>query len=104
MDDFDLDLVTKIPNISRNEVLKLLHKESEQLPLTTSLLNLLHNIVIVGSVAVSESQKEYFDSHADLVLKLLNPKIDIFWKKRQLEKDISLVLNIATSCPTVAGS
>ena len=42
--------------------------------------------------------------HSDLVLDLLSPKKSLKWKKRQLENHIPLVINIAASCPTVAGS
>ena len=104
MEAFDLKLVAKIPHLSRANILRLFRAESERLELTTSLLNLLHNIVRVGSVPVTATQKSYFNAHSKLVLKLLNRKVPIDWKKKELEKNISLVINIAASCPTVAGS
>ena len=104
MEAFDLKLVAKIPHLYRANILRLFRAESERLELTTSLLNLLHNIVRVGSVPVTATQKSYFNTHSKLVLKLLNRKVPIDWKKKELEKNISLVINIAASCPTVAGS
>ena len=72
--------------------------------LTKSLLNLLYNIIRVGSVKVSATQRSYFDKHANLVLKLLAKSTPLAWKKRQLQRNLPLVLNIAASCPRVVGS
>ncbi len=103
MDGCDAGTICQIPKLTRAQVRKLLEKESTELEVTKSLLNLLHNIVVVGSVPVSGTQKAFFDSNAVLVLGLLGRR-SLKWKRTLLLKDIAIVINIAASCPTVAGS
>ena len=104
MEGIDTSLITNLHRVDRKQVGKLLKNESKQLEVTKSLLNLLHNIVRVGSVEVSETQRQFFDKHTNLVLKLLAKSTPLAWKKRQLQRNVPLVLNIAASCPFVAGS
>jgi len=104
MEGCEVAFVRQLSQIPRKEVKKLLQSESGQLEFTKSLLNLLHNIVVVGSVPVSSTQKAFFDSHSNLVLSLLSKSKSLSWKKHQLEKNVALIINIAASCPTVAGS
>ena len=103
MEGIDVELVGSLNQISRNQVKRLLRIETPQLELTKSLLNLLHNIVRVGSVNVTPTQRKFFDKHSDLVLGLLSKSKSLRWKKAQLEQNIPLVLNIAASCPRVVG-
>lgn len=104
MEGFDIETIALIPRISRQQVSRLVQNEPSSLPVTKSLLNLLYNIVQVGSVPVSQTQKAYLDSHSELVLALLTKTRSLKWKKTQLERNPALVINIAASCPTVAGS
>ena len=97
------DAVSRLPHLNRSQVLQVLQGESKDLEITKSLLNLLHNIVRVGSVPVTKAQKDFFDSHAQLVLGLLNATKPLKWKKAALEANLPLVVNIAASCPTAAG-
>ncbi len=103
MDGCDAEIIKQIHRLPRAKVRQLLTKESSDLEVSKSLLNLLFNIVIVGSLPVTVTQKAFFDQHSDLVHELLGRR-SLKWKKAQLEKDIGLVLNIAASCPTVVGS
>ena len=96
------EVISQLPRLDRAKVRRILQSESAEREITKSLLNLLENIVRVGSVPVSETQRAYFDSHPEVVLNLLGSRKSIAWKKAVLEADISLVLNIAASCP--AGS
>jgi hypothetical protein len=104
MENFEHELVCQLARVNRAQIKRRLKDESGRLELTKSLLNLLYNIVKVGSVPVSETQKRFFDRNATLVLKLLNKSTSLKWKKQQLQRNAALVLNIAASCPTVAGS
>jgi hypothetical protein len=104
MEGCDSALISRLLQVSRADVRRLLKNESTQLELTKSLLNLLHNIVIVGSVPVSPIQKAFFDAHSNLVLLLTSKSKSLKWKKTKLEKNIALVLNIAAACPIAAGS
>ena len=100
------DIIWHFPRQSRHKVKRQLQEESKDLEITKSLLNLLHNIVNMGSVPVSRSQKDFFDSHAGIVNELLSSKKSLQVKKKLLESNISLTINIAGSCPpppTVAG-
>jgi hypothetical protein len=103
MDGCDAKVIAQIPRLPRGQVRQLLKRESSDLEVTKSLLNLLFNIVTVGSLPVTGTQKAFFDEHAGLVLELLGRR-SLKWKKEQLEKEIGLVINIAASCPTVVGS
>jgi hypothetical protein len=102
MEGCDVKVIAQIPRLPRAQVRKLLREESSDLETTKSLLNLLFNIVSVGSVPVSATQKAYFDQHADLVLELLGRR-SLSWKKALLEKEIGLVINVAASCPIAGG-
>ena len=98
----DAELISQLPRLPRPKVRQIIKNESPEREVTKSLLNLLENIIRVGSVPVSQTQKAYFDKHSEVVLHLLGSRKSIAWKKKVLEEDISLVLNIAASCP--AGS
>jgi hypothetical protein len=104
MDGVDVDAIRKIQSSDRHQVKQILKGESRQLEVTKSLLNLVHNIVRVGSVPVSAHQRAFLDKNADLVLRLLNKKTSLKAKKDILESHPSLVLNIAASWHTVDGS
>jgi hypothetical protein len=104
MEGLDIDRICRIPQLSKPDIRKLLKAESTELEVTVSLLNLLHNIVRVGSVSVSRTQKDFLDKNSALVLQLLSKNRSISWKKSQLETNIPLVITIAGSCPTIAGS
>ena len=104
MEGCDCGLISRLLQVSRQDVRRLFKAESNQLELTKSLLNLLYNIVIVGSVPVSPTQKAFFDAHSNLVLSLTSKSKSLKWKKAKLEKNVALVLNIAAACPIVAGS
>ena len=104
MDGCAVDVISKFTKISRTKVHKFLKTESKSLEVTKSLLNLLYNIVVVGSLPVSKTQKVFFDQNSKIVLNLLGTTKSLRWKKQVLEDNIPLVLNIATSCPTAVGS
>ena len=96
--------LAKFPNISRAQVRQVILNESpSDHEVTKSLCNLLYNLVKVGSVPVSQTQKEFLDGHAELVLELINKRKSLKWKQAALAANIPLVLNIVASCPTVDG-
>ena len=101
MDNCDV-IVASFPKLSKRKVLTILTSEGSQRPVTKSLLNLLYNIVIVGSLPVSRLQKTFLDHHSDLVLDLLSSSKSLAWKKAALEANVKLVLHIAASCPPSA--
>ena len=94
------DVVSRLPHLEPQEVLQVLRSESKDREVTISLLNLLHNIVITGAVPVSKGQTDFFDKNVATVLHLLGSKKSLKWKKKTLEDNISIVLNIAASCPS----
>ena len=103
MDGCATDIIAKISQTPRAEVSLILKGESSNLEVTKSLLNLLYNAVIVGSLPVSQTQKAFFDSKADLVRLLLSNSKSPAWKKGLLLGQPALIINIAALCPTVAG-
>ena len=103
MEGFEHKTIEGIQRASPVQIRQILRNETRDLEVTKSLINLLHNIVRVGSVPVTEAQRIYFDENSDIVLRLLNRKVSITWKKEALTKNLGLVRNIAASCPPVAG-
>lgn len=104
MDGCATEIISTIRSLSRPQIRKLLQSETKELEVTKSLLNLLYNIIVVGSVPVSPTQKSFFDEHVDVTLHLLGKRSSLKSKKKLLEDNLEFVINIATSCPTVAGS
>lgn len=101
MDGCDQSLVSKIHRLPRSKVQSLFTSAKGD-ELAISLLNLLHNIVKVGSVQVSATQKAFFNENSELVLQLLGRR-SLAFKRQLLENNIDVVINIAASCP-VAGT
>ena len=101
MENVDKDLIYEIAKSPLSDIRHLIQSESSDLEATKSLLNLLHNIVCTGSIAVSREKKEYFDSHSRLVYELLSSKRSLSWKKKALQTNPHIALNIAGACPFV---
>ncbi len=97
------DVIRQFPDLPKRKIRQILHSESSRLEVTKSLLDLVYNIVVVGSVPVAPVQKEYLDKHSDLVWHLLHTSKSLSSKKTLLEANIPLVVAIAASCPTVVG-
>ena len=95
--------LSKFSTATNSQIKKTIKSESYELEITKSLLNLLYNIVKVGSVPVATTQKEYLDSHSDIVLQLLDKRVGLQKKKLLLEENIPLARNISATCHTVAG-
>lgn len=104
MDGCSTDVISKIAQTPRKSVPLILKGESVGLEVTKSLLNLLYNAVIVGSLPVSLTQKAFFDQHSDLVRSLLSTSKSFSLKKALLTEHPALVINIAGLCPTAVGS
>lgn len=104
MEGCAVDTVSRIPRVPRGGVKGIIQSESKQLEVTKSLLNLLENAIVVGSIPVSATQRAFFDANTVLILNLLSKRKSLTWKKAALAKNIALVINIAALCPTVAGS
>ena len=71
--------------------------------MTKSLLNLLYNTVVVGSVRTTTTQRDTLDKNRRIVWQLLSDRRSLAWKKRTLEANPALVILIASTCPD-AGS
>lgn len=103
MEGCEVGRVSEISRIPRRQVKRIIESESDQLEVTKSLLNILYNIVIVGSILPTVSQRAFFNKHSEIVLELVSRSRPLHWKKQVLQESISLVINIAASCHTVAG-
>jgi len=99
MEGCDVELVNKIRRLPPKKVSALLQNESKKLLLTKSLLNLVYNAVVVGSIPVSRIQRQILDENKSIVWQFLSPKSSLAWKKRLLVKNPNLALTIATLCP-----
>jgi hypothetical protein len=101
MEDIAFDVICRIPLLSNQEIRRLLASESRHYEITKSLVNLLYNIVTVGSVPTTRLQKEYFEKYTRPVLDILSTKKPLYAKKRVFERNIDLVIRIAEACPPV---
>ena len=104
MEGCAVEVIRQIPKLSNYRVRSILQRETRQYKVTKSLLNLLYNIVIVGSVPTSVVQKVYFDQHSKLVWQLLSSSNTLRWKNEQFKKNIQFTKKVASTCPTVGGS
>lgn len=95
------EVLSKFSTYSRIQIRDTLYSESRQLEITKSILNVLHNIVVVKSIEVTRTQKDYFDKKEQLVWELLSTK-SLKSKKTILESNPDLVACIAYSCPKAA--
>lgn len=98
-----VERVAEISKVPRRQIKRIINSESDQLEVTKSLLNILYNIVIVGSIPPTTTQRAFFDNHSDLVFQLVSNSKALHWKKQALLENIPLVINIAASCHTVGG-
>ena len=99
MEGVDIDRVCQILRTPRQKVIEILKSESDDLEVSKSLLNILYNLVTVGSLPTNREQKVFFDSQADTVRLLLDRRRSLQSKKETLEENIDLVIAIAASCP-----
>lgn len=95
-------LVRRIANSNKSEAVKLLRKESPELEITKSLLNLLHNIHDYR-VSITTRQDKYFETKKELINTLLNDKLELIDKKKLLENNSAFLVTLAATCPIVAG-
>ena len=96
MEGCDIDRVLALESASSEEIRQAIRLDER---LVISLLNLLHNIVVVQSLHSSKSQQDFFDRNAETVRTLLLKKTALSRKKELLCRNIPLVRNIAASCP-----
>lgn len=99
MDGCDCLRVRRLARQTPQKVRQEIRSEGSDRPLTTSILNLLYNAVIVGSVATTLAQKRILDKNRALVWQLLSDYRSLAWKKRTLESNPSIVIAIASLCP-----
>ena len=99
MQGCDVEIVNKIRRLSPKKVSAYLRNESKTLFVTKSLLNLVYNAVVVGSIPVSRIQRQILDENSSIVWQLISTKRSIAWKKRLLVRNPNLVLTIAALCP-----
>ena len=102
MNGCNVDAVKQLLKASLSKVKRLLHLDiGHEYILTKSLLNLLHNSVVVGSIATSVPQKLYFRKKINLVKKLLSKRTSLEEKREILGTNVALTLCIVSTCPGV---
>jgi hypothetical protein len=103
MEDFDREQVGLIAQASLAQVADILKAEPPTLPITKSLIQLLYNIVVVGSVPINDRRRAFFDRYTNQVLTLLSSGRSLERKKVVLVNHPELARNIAAGCPLLAG-
>ena len=99
MQGCDYKAIGLIRRTSTGRIGTLLKKEGPKRVLLKSLLNLLYNAIVVGSIPVSRIQKKILDDNREVVWQLLSHKTSLAWKKRLLIRHPDLVVTIAALCP-----
>ena len=101
MDGCLCEVLTKFNTYSKSQIRHTIKSESRELEITKSLLNVLHNIIVVRSLEVTRTQKDFLDTKSEIVWYLLSGK-SVKSKKEVLEDNPELVACIAFSCPKAA--
>jgi len=91
----DANSVCKIAHSSPESVRQLLREDSGDFPITKTIVNLLHNIRIVGSIPVTKAQKRYLNNQESVVAFLLNDQHSITKLRSKLVAHPKLVIFIA---------
>lgn len=99
MDGCECQAVRKLPKLPVEKIKLIFKNESSPYVLTKSILNLLYNIIIVGSVSIGIHKRNIFDQNTELIWKLLSSKNSIHTKNKFLEKNPNFVKTIASICP-----
>lgn len=94
-----IGVILALRNLSDFEIAHVLRGESPRLEVTKSLLNILHNIVTVGSILLTKRQKESFRTVQASVEKLLGSKTTLSQKRGILLQHPALVKALASACP-----
>lgn len=99
MEGCNTALLAPLVDASSAAVRKVLSSEGSSYEVTKSLVNLLYNITIVGSIPSDSDTRQFLDRKAELVLDLVSPTKPLWWKQKQFLHNPALVRTIAKTCP-----
>ena len=96
--------VLELSQVSKRRVASRLRREAQERrhlasdSLCTSLLNLLYNIVIVGSVPVNQAQRQALEQYTSTIWNILSKRTSLTAKCQLLIANPDLVIAIASTC------
>lgn len=102
MEGCNVPILAQLANASASIIRSTLKSDDYTFEVTKSLVNVLYNLVIVGSIPADSYTKSFLDRKAQLVLALVSRSKPLWWKHQQLIHNPALVQVIAKSCPNVA--
>ena len=102
MDGCRSDILTSLAHATEEQIVVAIETETKYLEVTKSVLNVLYNIVSIGSIPISGATKSYLDNNSDLVLDLVSKSKPLWWKRQQLKRNPALAKIVAKTCPTAA--
>lgn len=101
----EVSAICKIAHSTPETVKRLLRADSGEFPVTKSIINILHNIRLVGSIPVTKAQKRYLNNQESVVAFLLNDSHSINKLRSKLVANPKLVIFIAgVACALNAAS
>jgi hypothetical protein len=80
-------------------IIEVLRAESRAFEITKSLLNILYNLCVVGSIRLSKRLKDLFRPFSEEVVRLLSEQLTLRIKQQILLQTPALCRLIAEACP-----
>ena len=99
MDGCDSTVMNRLARMADHQAVAAIKGDSPDFRLTKSLLNLLYNTVVVGSVRYTRVQKEIIDTNKDLVWRLLDRNIPVARKRNLFARNPAFAVALAGICP-----
>lgn len=104
MEGVDQQIISQLSQTPKGQVRGVIRGEDPaNKEITTSLLNLLYNIRVVGSIPTSQWQRTCFNRCQKTVDYLISDDVSIEAKKKRLETSPGLVHQICSACLLARG-
>lgn len=91
----DVRIICVLAHTSKDSVPNIIKNESDEYEITKSIINILYNLRIVGSIPINKSQKRYLESEEKTVRFLLNTKNSLAKLQARLIANPKLVILIS---------
>ena len=99
MENCDARVIAAVVDLSLTQIAALLKTDRPGFRLTLSIVNLLHNLLEVGSLPVPSALRESFEAELELVDQLLRPAAPHARLNRLLQRTPRFIRMLARACP-----
>lgn len=93
--EVDIRSICQLAHTTKGNVRAILKSESKDFEITKSLLNILYNVRVIGSIPITKPQRRYLDSQEDDIQFLLNVKVPLPRLQSRLFANPKLTIFIA---------